>query len=472
MKKQQRSDMDVIYACCAGLDVHKKVVVACVRKFDATGKIFSEVRSFNTFTQGLLALSDWLHQENVTHVAMESTGVFWKPIWNILEAKDFTLFLVNAQHIKNVKGRKTDVKDAEWIAQLLQFGLLKGSFIPSESLRELRDYTRSRTTLVRQKASQLNRIQKVLEDANIKLGSVLTEVMGVSGRAILQALVKGEQKPEVLVQLAHWRLKDKVPDLLLALEGRIKPHHCFLLDRLIQQVIFLESEIDVFTRRIEATLGLVKEEAPKGNGKKRREKKAIQETETILPAVKTDVAVTTRRAMAAPLDPGLLSYEKAVVLLDTIPGIDEGAAIDILAEIGTDMEQFPSEDHLVSWAAVCPGNHESAGKRKSGRTRKGNPWLKGRLTQAAWGATRAKPNYLSARYHRFKGRMGKKRAILAVAHSMLMMIYNILKDQVPYEELGADYFEKRNREGIMKNHVKKLERMGFQVTLTELPTAA
>src|SRR6185369_16809934 len=365
----------------AGLDVHKETVVVCVRRLNAKGKVQKETRTFGTMTSQLLELADWLAEQEVTHAAMESTGVYWKPIWNILEDQ-FQILLVNAQHVKQVPGHKTDVKDAEWIADLLQHGLLRGSFVPTTPQRELRELTRQRRQMIQAKASVANRIQKVLEDANIKLGSVATDVLGVSGRDMLRAIIAGEDNPEVLAELARMKLRAKIPQLRLALRGRVTEHHRFLLRLLLDQVTQMEGLIARLSERI------------------------------------TEV-------MSAP-------FAEAVQRLATIPGIDERAAENILAEIGTNMDQFPTAGHLASWTGMCSGNRESAGKRQSGRTTKGNRWLRVTLVQVAWAASHTKKTYLAAQYQRLAGRRGKKRALVALGHTILVIIYRLLKDRTTY----------------------------------------
>ncbi len=406
--------MDLLYSACAGLDVHKDTVVACVRRLDAKGKVQHQTRTFGTKTGQLLALGDWLAEHQVTHLAMESTGVYWKPIWNLLEDQ-FQILLVNAQHIKQVPGRKTDVKDAEWIAQLLQHGLVRGSFVPATAQRELRELTRQRRQLIGAKASVANRIQKVLEDANIKLGSVASDVLGVSGRDMLRALIAGQADPAVLADLARRRLRAKIPELQLALQGRVTAHHRFLLKLLLEEVEQHEAWIARLTARIEE----------------------------VLPA----------------------PFAEAVQRLATIPGIDERAAENILAEIGTDMNQFPSAGHLASWTGMCSGNRESAGKRQSGRTTKGNRWLRATLVQVAWAASHTKDTYLAAYYRRLAGRRGKKRALVALGHTMLVIIYHLLKDQTTYRELGPDYFDRLDTQRLTRTLVRRLERLGHKVTL-------
>jgi transposase len=408
--------VDILHRCCAGLDVHKEVVVACVRKW-VDGQTRQQVRTFRTETNQLLALADWLTDEGVRVVATESTGVYWKPIWNLIEGL-FELVLVNAEHIKAVPGRKTDVKDSEWIAQLLQHGLLKPSFVPEKPVRQLRDLTRQRVQLVRQKVQVANRIQKTLEDCNIKLGSVASDVLGASGRDMIRAIISGEKDPVVLADMARQRLREKIPQLQEALCGEIQDHHQFLLGMLMEQVQFLEAQIDKLAARI---------------------------TE-VLPR----------------------PFAEAIVRLDTIPGIDQKAAQNIVAELGADLKPFASCGHLASWVGICPGNHESAGKRKSGRTTKGNKWLRVVLVQCAWAASRSKGTYLKAMYGRLAARRGKKRALVAVAHRLLEIIYNVLKKGQDYRELGEDYLDqKQDAERLKQRLLKRLEKLGVKVTVEE-----
>jgi transposase len=416
--------MDIVFPCCAGLDVHKDTIVVCVRRLvgGAKRKTTSEVRTFHTMTEQILALGDWLVQEGVTQVAMESTGVYWKPIWNLLEGGPYQLLLVNAQHIKQVPGRKTDVKDCEWIAQLLQCGLLRGSFVPPPAQRDLRELTRQRRQLIQGKAAVANRIQKVLEDANIKLGSVATDVLGVSGRAMLRALIAGQEDPEELAKLALGKLRAKIPQLQLALHGRVSDHHRFLLKLLLEEVEQMETWIGRVSQRIDEVC------------------------------------------------PG--PFVEAIALLATIPGIDERAAENILAETGVNMEQFPTAGHLASWAGMCSGNRQSGGKRWSGRTTKGNVWLRATLVQVAWAASHTKNTYLSSFYRRLVGRRGKKRALVALGHTILEIIYYVLKRRVPYHELGANYLERHDKERLEASLVRRLERMGHRVTLEPSEPAA
>jgi len=405
--------MEILYRCCAGLDVHKKTLVACVRRIDAAGKAHQAVRTFGTMTCHLLALSDWLAEQGVEQVAMESTGVYWKPVFNILEGR-LAVMLVNAQHIKQVPGRKTDVKDCAWIAQLLQHGLLRASFVPPPPLRELRDLTRQRAQLVAEKATAANRIQKVLEDANIKLASVATDVLGVSGRDMLEAIIAGEDDAEKLADLARKRLRNKIPALQTALRGRVTKHHRFQLRLLLDHVMHLEELIGRLGGRIEEVM------AP---------------------------------------------FAEAVERLTTIPGVEHRAAETVIAEIGTDMNQFPTAEHLASWAGMCPGNNESAGKRKSSKTTKGSRWLRQMLTQAAWAASHTKDTYLSAQYRRLAARRGKKRALVAVGHTLLVITYHLLKNHTTYKELGGDFLEHLEPDQLTRQLVKRLEKLGHNVIL-------
>ena len=412
--------METIYRCCAGLDVHKKTVVACVRQVEPSGRVREEVRTFGTMTAELLLLSDWLAEAGVTHVALESTGVFWKPVFNLLEGR-FEVLLVNPRHMKQVPGRKTDVKDAEWIAQLLACGLLRGSFIPPKPIRELRDLTRQRSQLVAEKASVANRIQKVLEDANIKLAGVATDVLGVSGRAMIRALIAGQEDPEQLAELARRRLRRKLPELRAALRGRVSAHHRFLLGHLMSHLEALEGLITDLNLRI-----------------------------------------------AAVMPP----FAEAVDRLKTIPGVEQRTAEGLVAEIGTDMGRFPTSGHLASWAGMCPGHNESAGKRRSGRTTKGDRWLRQTLTQAAWAASHTKGTYLSTQYHRLAARRGKKRAVVALGHTLLVIVYHVLKEGATYRELGADYLDRLQPERLTRQLVRRLEKLGHKVTLEPKQEAA
>jgi transposase len=412
--------MQVVYARCAGLDVHKKTVSACVSVCEAEGKKRQQMRVFGTFTSDLLALADWLAEHQVTHVAMEATGVYWRPVWAVLEGQ-FQQMLVNPQHIKAVPGRKTDAKDCEWIADLLQHGLLKGSFVPPAPIQDLRDLTRYRAELRQSQNRVANRIQKFLEQANLKLASVASNALGVSGRQILEAIIAGEENAEQLAKLARGRLRNKIPELAQALEGRVRDHHRFLLAEYLD-------EWEVLGQRI--------------------------------------------ARMEAEIDKQIRPFEQAVALWETIPGVEHVTACNLVAEIGVDMNQFQTAQHLASWAALCPGNHESAGKRKSGKTRDGNRWLRRTLCQAAWAVTRKKNCYLSAQFKRLAARRGVKRAVMAVAHTMLIIGYHMLKTGKPYHELGGDYLEQINKDQLQRYFVKRLQRLGLTVTVETAPEAA
>ena len=412
--------MDTLYPRCAGIDVHKDNLVVCVRLGDRPGKPAEEVRSFSTLTRDLLALADWLAQQRVTHVAMESTGVYWKPVFNLLEGH-VEVILVNAQHVKQVPGRKTDVKDCQWLADLLAHGLLRASFVPPAPIRELRDLTRQRAQLVAERATAANRIQKVLEDANIKLAAVATDALGASGRDMIEALIAGEEDPERLADRARGRLRQKIPALQAALRGRVTEHHRFQLRVLLDHWTHLEELIGRLGTRIEQVM------AP---------------------------------------------FAQAAERLTTIPGVEQRTAEVVVAEIGTDMDQFPSAAHLASWAGMCPGNNESAGKRRSGRTTKGSRWLRQVLTQAAWAASHTKDTYLAAQFRRLAARRGKKRALVAVGHTLLVIIYHLLKGGGTYQELGGDFLERLEPERLTRQLVRRLEKLGHQVTLGPKEDAA
>lgn len=406
--------MDTLFPRCAGLDVHKADVVACLRAVGPGGRATKEVRTFSTMTGALRQLADWLAAEAVTHIAMESTGVYWKPVFNILEDR-FTVWLVNAAHIKQVPGRKTDVKDSEWIAQLLQHGLLRPSFVPPRPVRERRDLTRQRARLVSDKTSVANRIAKVLEDANIKLGAVATDILGVSGRLMIEALIGGEEDPTAMASMARGRLRKKATALQQALDGAVTEHHRDQLRRLWDQLHSLEGLIDRLDGRI-----------------------------------------------VERMDPPTL---EAIGRLITIPGIDRWTAEVLVAELGTDMSVFPTSAHLASWAGVCPGNNRSGGKARSGRTTKGDRWLRRALTQAAWAASHTKETYLSAQYRRLAARRGKKRALVAVGHTILVVVYHILKDGTRYQEHGAEYLDRLEPERQTRQLVRRLEKLGHKVIL-------
>ena len=405
--------MDVIYPRCCGLDVHKKTGVACCMLSTKGRKPVKETRPFRTMTTDLWALADWLQEQGCSHVAMESTGVYWRPVYNLLEGQ-FALLVVNAQHSKAVPGRKTDVKDAAWLAELLRHGLLRGSFIPSKPQRQLRELTRYRSTLVQERARTLNRLQAVLEDANLKLASVVTDINGVSARAMLEAILAGQRDVEILADLARGRLRAKRDQLKEALEGRVTAHHSFLLTEHLSTLEYLDEAIERVSREI---------------------------------------------------DQRLTVDQEAIVLLDTIPGVGQRAAEILIAEIGTDMSRFPSAKHLASWAGMCPGNHESGGKRLSGKTRKGNRWLRQVLVEIAHVASKTKNTYLAAQYKRIAARRGKKRALIAVGHTILTLVYMMLTRKQPYQDLGAAYFDQREQERVERRLVHRLERLGYEVSL-------
>ena len=412
--------MDVIYERCCGLDIHKRSVVACLIMPGPEGMPHKEMRTFGAMTDDLLALADWLGENGVTHVAMESTGVYWQPIYNLMEGS-FALILANARHIKTVPGRKTDVRDCEWLADLLRHGLLRASFVPDRPQRELRELTRYRTSLIRERAAEVNRLQKTLEGANIKLASVATDVMGTSGRAMLAALVAGTTDARTLAELAKGRLREKLPDLARALRGQMAAHQRFLLAQQLAHIDFLEATID----RVSAEIG-----------------------ERLRP------------------------FEEAISRLDTIPGVGRRVAEVLLTEIGTDMTRFPSAAHLASWAGMCPGNNESAGKRKSGRTRKGSPWLRAALVEAAQAAGRTRQTYLGAQYRRLAARRGTKRAVVAVGHSILVIAYHLLRRGSCYDDLGPHYFAERDRQAVQRRLVRRLQQLGLKVTVEPVTPAA
>ncbi len=412
--------MEVVYARCCGLDIHKKLVVACLIVPGPDGTAQKEVRSFGTMTADLLALADWLAAAGCTHVAMESTGVYWQPIYNLLEDR-FALLLVNARHIKAVPGRKTDVRDCEWIADLLRHGLLRPSCVPDRPQRELRELTRYRTALVDERAAEVNRLQKTLEGANIKLAAVATDPLGKSGRQILEALVGGAADAALLAQLARGRLRAKLPQLERALEGRVGPHQRFLVARQLAHIDFLDAQI---------------------------------------------------AEVSAEIAERLRPFEAELARLDTIPGVGPRTAETLLAELGTDLSRFPSAAHLASWAGICPGNHESAGKRYSGKTRKGNPYVRRALVEAAHAAAHTKDTYLAAQFHRLVSRRGKKKAAVAVAHSILVQAYHLLRRGSTYHELGGHYFDERQRHTVTHRLVDRLERLGYKVTLEPVAPAA
>ena len=409
--------MNLIYARCAGLDVHKATVVGCVRvPGPQRGERRGEIRTFSTTMAGLLALADWLTAQEVTHVAIESTGVYWRPVYAVLEGL-MTLLLVNARHVKMVPGRKTDVRDCEWLAQLLECGLLRASFVPPRPIRDLRDLTRLRKTLIRERGHHVNRIAKTLELANIKLGCVVTDIMGKTGRAILHLLSVGIDDPDRLAACAEGLLRKKQAALREAVVGRLTPHYAFLL----QQHLSLIEALDAHLATLDARIA---------------------------------------EAMAP--------FADAAALVQTMPGVAARAAQAILAETGVDMAAFPTADEFASWARLCPGNHESAGKRRSTTTGKGATWLRATLQEAAWAAVHTKKSYYRALFHRLKARRGgPEKAIVAVQHAMLVALWHMLKRRVPHQDLGPDHFALRNTERTLRHHVRRLEQLGYQVLLAK-----
>lgn len=410
--------MEVLIDRCAGLDVHKKTVVACVRTpGSGRQKRAIEVRTFGTFEHQLVELREWLIECGVTSVAMEATGVFWKPVWHVLDDSErFELLLVNPAHIKNVPGRKTDVNDATWIAQLLECGLLRGSFVPPVEIRELREVTRYRRRLTEERARETQRLQKVLEDANVKLSSVVSQVLGVSGRMILDALCAGERDPDVLAEMAQRKLRAKIGDLRQCVPGRFNEHHAVMVSEIVAHVDYLTATIGRLDARVE---------------------------EMMIP------------------------FRAARELLTTIPGIQQRSAEIILAEIGVDMSRFATAAHLASWAGVCPGNNESAGKHRSTHTRHGDLWLQSALVEAAWAAIRTKNSYLAVRFWRIAKRRGQHRAAMAIAHTLLIIIWHMLKDGTIYTEIGVDYLIRNDNPDRRRRHlINQLEHLGYQVELT------
>jgi transposase len=415
--------MRVVHERCAGLDVHKKTVVAC-RMVPAEDREWQvDIRTFGTMTDDLLRLHDWLVAANVSHVAMESTGVYWKPVFNILE-EDFDVLLVNAKHIKFVPGRKTDVKDAQWIAELLQHGLLKASFVPEPAQRELREVVRYRTHLIAERVREVNRVHKVLEDANLKLSSVATDIMGVSGREMLAALIAGKDDPEALAELAKGRMRNKIEELERALTGYVKDSHRRMLSWHLRHIDELNALLEEVEQEIDQLMRPFDEEGD------------------------------------------------LVARLDTIPGVDRRTAQVIIAELGIDMRRFPTAGHAAAWAGLTPGKNESAGRNRSARTLKANRYLKAALVQAAHAAGRSKDNYLAAQYRRLSARRGKKRAAVAVAHSILVIAYHLIKRGTEYVDLGATYFDQRKKDTVQQQLVRRLEKLGFKVALEPLETAA
>ena len=410
--------MEVLHPHCAGLDVHKDTVVACVRHM-VEGKVTTHVKTFKTTTQELMALSEWLSSEAATHIAMEATGVYWKPVWHILSDGEFELILANAAHVKNVPGRKTDVNDATWLADLMAHGLIKASFVPDEPTQQMRDLLRTRKQIVHERSSHIQRIQKTLEDANIKLDSVVTNILGLSGRRIIEALIAGQTVPQALAALAHRRIHASADELEASLRGRVTKHHRFLLKLHLDQ-------IDAF----DATIAAIDKE----------------------------------------VDGNVEPFRVAIEMLSAIPGVGALSAAVIVSEIGIDMSRFETAGHLISWAGLCPKNDQSAGKRRSTRMKKGAPWLKSTLIQCAWCASRTKGSYLQAQYLRLRSRRGAKKAVCAVAASILTAVYHMLKNGTIYQDLGASYFDNRAKDKQALRLVNRLKNLGFEVQIT--PKAA
>jgi len=453
--ESRRDEMELLYERCAGLDVHKKNVKACFASPGEGGKRQKETRTYLTMTQDLLEMRDWLKEQGCTHIAMEATGVYWKPIYNLLEG-DFEILVVNAHHIKTVPGRKTDVKDAEWIADLLSHGLLSASFIPSAPQREWRELTRYRTKLVEERAREVNRLQKTLEDTNLKLGDVVSDVMGKAAQMILRAVVDGETDPVRLAAFAVGRVRASQEALERALTGKVTAHHRFLLGEHLTQIEHLDEAIRRVSEEIARRLSPSEPPTPEPD----------EENQS--------VSQNACESSESPLSPGPrppLSWQQAVEIIDQITGISQRVAQGLLAEIGVNMGQFPSAKHLASWGGICPGNHESAGKRLSGKTRKGNPYARQLLIQAAHAASHSKNTYLAAQYRRIAARRGAKKAAVAVGHSILVIIYHLLRDGSAYQDLGGNYFDERDRQVVQKQLLRRLERMGYQVELQPMAQA-
>lgn len=439
--------MRLVYKQCAGLDVHKRTVVACRVRITEQGEWEQEVRTFGTMTCELLLLLDWLLAWGVTHVAMESTGEYWKPVYNLLEGQ-VEVLLVNAQHVKHVPGRKTDVKDAEWLAELLVHGLLKASFVPAKPQRNLRDLTRYRVNVVEERARTIQRLQKVLENANIKLASVATDVLGVSGRRMLEAIVAGKADALTMAELAKGKLRNKLPELEKALTGVVEAHHRFLLAQHLVHIDFLDEQIETVGQQIAHLLEAMPSLPPP-------------------PPSQEQAAAHDPKTQQEPTPPPL-TWPEAIDLLTTAPGVDQKLAVQVLAEMGINMRQFPTANHFAAWAGLAPGNRQSGGKRFSTRLSDGNQHLRTILTQGAWAAVRTKGAYLSALYHRLAARRGKKRAIMAVAHSLGISFYHMLDRRQPYLELGTDYFDQRSK-GVKTDWLlKQLTKLGYNVHLEPL----
>ena len=444
--------MQIVYARCAGLDVHKKSVVVCIRLVSSDATLTTHLRSFGTTTTALLNLVAWLHSLEVTHVAMESTGEFWKPVYNLLEGT-VTVLVVNAAHIKHVPGRKTDVKDAEWIAELLAHGLLRASFVPDAPQRALRDLTRQRTHLIQERASVINRMQKVLEWANIKLASVVTDITGVSARAMLQALLDGQTDVSELANLAKGRLRSKRAELEQALRGTLQSHHAFMIGQHLALLDVYDEQIASFDERISAAIAATHQAdtPPADGGSTDSGSELVSEAE----------------AASAPS-----GAWAAQAILDAIPGIGQRVAETLVAELGTDMSRFPSAGHASSWAGLAPGQHESAGKRKQTRIGDGNNYLRSSLIQAAWAAVKQTDTFLAAFYRRLAARRGKKKAIIAVAHKMLVIVYTLLKTGEVYQERGAAALDERQKDRIIHRLERRIAQLGYKVHLEPITAVA
>jgi transposase len=442
--------MQLVYTHCAGLDIHKKTVVACARLVQQDGTRSSHIRTFPTTTAGLLALLDWLLSLSITHVAMESTGEFWKPVYNLLEG-NLTILVVNAQHMKQVPGRKTDVKDAEWIAELLAHGLLRPSFVPDAPQRALRDLTRQRTNLVQERARVVNQIQKVLEWANIKLSSVVTDVTGVSARAMLEALVAGSTDVSVLAELAKGRLRAKRSELEQALTGRLQAHHAFMIAQHLSHLDFLDEQIGAFDAAVEGAISAGGQESD--------------------PDAPRSDSGESSEAEGALNEAGSASWLAARTLCDAVPGIGKRVAETIIAELGTDMSRFASAGHAASWAKLAPSQHESAGKRRSSRIGKGNRYLRAALIQAAQAAVKKSETFLAAFYRRLSARRGKKKAIVAVAHKILVIVYTLLKSGECYQERGAAALDERQKDRLLQRLQRRIAKLGYTVSLEPNPVA-
>jgi len=455
-----------MYQRCCGIDVHKKMIVACLLLISDQG-VQKEIQIFSTMLPDLFRLREWLTAQRCEAVAMESTGVYWKCIWNVLEG-EMELLLCNAQHIKAVPGRKTDIKDAEWIADLLQHGLLQASFVPPRSQRELRDLTRYRSSLTADRARLVNRIQKTLEDTNIKLASVLSDITGKSSRAILEALLAGEQNPEILAELAHRRVQGKREQLVQALQGTLSAHHRFLLASQLRQLDFFDHQLRELDQEIAHRMGLSSEapdpDGPDGPPDLPAKEEAAEAPDLPEAAASTPLAV--QQAVSKPL-----SSATALRILDEIPGINERIGAIVVAELGLEMDQFPDEAHLCSWVGLCPAAKISANKRLSTKTGKGNRWLRQALIEAANAAARSKDTFLSAYYQRLRKRMGHKKALVALAHRILIIIYHVLKEQQAYQELGPGHVEEKAIEVAKRRALRTLEHLGFEVTLHETEVA-